>query len=212
MTWEELIRQESAKDYHKALRAALAGEEGAYPPQEKLYRAFQLAPFEKVKAVILGQDPYHGEGQANGLAFAVDQGLSAPPSLRNIFKEVEAEYGKRPESPALENWARQGVLLLNTVLTVKKGEAMSHQGLGWQTFTDRVIAELGGGGRPLVFLLWGAQARAKKALLKPPCLALEAPHPSPLSAHRGFLGCGHFKKANAFLVQNGLEPVDWCAS
>jgi uracil-DNA glycosylase len=212
MQWEALIAEEHAKDYHKALRAKLAQVKQPCPPKEKIYRALKMVPFEQVKVVILGQDPYHGPGQANGLCFAVDEGYSAPPSLQNIFKEIEAEYGSKPLSAKLEGWAQQGVLLLNTVLTVTQHQALSHKDFGWQAFTDRVITELGADPKPKVFILWGSQARAKKALVKPPNLALESVHPSPLSAHNGFFGCGHFKKANEFLQEHGLEPVDWLKS
>lgn len=208
MLWETLIAEESAKDYHKSLRARLAQVRDACPPKAAIYRAMKLCPFDQVKVLILGQDPYHG-GQANGLAFAVDASAPVPPSLQNIFKEIEAEFGARPVSPTLEGWAEQGVLLLNTVLTVRKHHALSHRDFGWQAFTDRVVTELGADPRPRVFILWGSQARAKKALVKPPSLVLESVHPSPLSAHNGFFGCGHFKRANAFLEEHGLEPVDW---
>ena len=208
MQWEQLIEEEKPKAYFKALKAKLAQAGEACPPRDRIYRAMKLTPFDQVKVVILGQDPYHG-GQANGLAFAVDASAAIPPSLLNIFKEIEAEYGARPASRSLEGWAAQGVLLLNTVLTVQKHQALSHKDFGWQAFTDRVIAELGQDPMPRVFLLWGAQARAKRALVKPPSLALESVHPSPLSAHNGFFGCGHFKKANEFLVSHGREPVDW---
>ncbi len=208
MQWKVLIQEESAKDYHRALRAKLVKAKDACPPKANIYRALKLTPFENVKVVILGQDPYHG-GQANGLAFAVDAGYPVPPSLRNIFKEIEAEYGSKPSSPSLEQWAAQGVLLLNTVLTVQKHQALSHKDLGWQAFTDRVIAELGSDAKPRVFILWGSQARSKRALVQAPNLVLESVHPSPLSAHRGFFGCGHFKLANAFLEKHGRTPVDW---
>ena len=211
MEWETLIEEEKAKDYFGALKGKLATAGEYFPPKESVYRALKLCPFEKVKVVILGQDPYHG-GQANGLAFAVNDDAAIPPSLRNIFKEIAAEYGQEPKSRKLENWAFQGVLLLNTVLTVKKHEALSHKDFGWQRFTDRVIEELGKDGAPRVFILWGAQARSKRALVKAPSLALESVHPSPLSAHNGFFGCGHFKQANAFLEKNGLTPIDWIAS
>lgn len=211
MDWESLIAEENAKPYHKALRARLAKERDYCPPKASVYRALKLCPFDAVKVVILGQDPYHG-GQANGLAFAVNRDAAVPPSLQNIFKEIAAEYGSEPSSRALEGWAQQGVLLLNAVLTVRKHQALSHRDFGWQAFTDRVIEALGSDGRPRVFLLWGAQARAKRALVKPPSLALESPHPSPLSAHNGFFGNGHFRKANAFLERHGLAPVDWLRS
>ncbi len=208
MLWEQLIEEEKAKDYFKALKASLAKVGDYCPPKASVYRAMKLTPFDQVKVVILGQDPYHG-GQANGLAFAVHDQDPIPPSLRNIFKEIQTEYGQEPRSRQLENWAAQGVLLLNTVLTVTKHYALSHKEFGWQRFTDRVIEELGQDPKPRVFLLWGSQARSKKALIKPPSLALESVHPSPLSAHNGFFGCGHFKKANEFLEKNGLAPVDW---
>jgi uracil-DNA glycosylase len=211
MNWETLIAEETAKDYHKALRAKLAQVREACPPREKIYRAMKMTPFDQVKVVILGQDPYHG-GQANGLCFAVDDGYPVPPSLQNIFKEIEAEYGAKPASAKLEGWASQGVLLLNTVLTVTKHHALSHRDFGWQAFTDRIITELGSDPKPRVFILWGSQARSKRALVKPPSLCLESVHPSPLSAHNGFFGCGHFKKANEFLEKQGLAPIDWLAS
>jgi uracil-DNA glycosylase len=211
MQWEDLIKAESAKDYHKAIRAALAKAKDACPPRDSIYRALKLTPFDQVKVVILGQDPYHG-GQANGLAFAVNPDAPVPPSLRNIFKEIESGYGQAPQSRALENWARQGVLLLNTVLTVEKHRALSHKDLGWQQFTDCVIAELGRDPRPKVFILWGSQARSKKPLIQPQHLVLESVHPSPLSAYNGFFGSRHFQKANEFLQKHGLEPVDWLNS
>ena len=211
MVWEELIKEESEKDYYKSLKASLAKAGEYCPPKTSIFRAMKLTPFDQVKVVILGQDPYHG-GQANGLAFAVNADAPVPPSLRNIFKEIQAEYGKEPGSRCLENWAAQGVLLLNTVLTVKKHEALSHKDFGWQRFTDRVIEELGKDAQPRVFILWGAQARSKKALVKAPSLTLESVHPSPLSAHNGFFGCGHFKKANDFLEKHGLSAVDWVNS
>lgn len=211
MVWEELIKEESEKDYYKSLKASLAKAGEYCPPKTSIFRAMKLTPFDQVKVVILGQDPYHG-GQANGLAFAVNADAPVPPSLRNIFKEIQAEYGKEPGSRCLENWAAQGVLLLNTVLTVKKHEALSHKDFGWQRFTDRVIEELGKDAQPRVFILWGAQARSKKALVNAPSLTLESVHPSPLSAHNGFFGCGHFKKANDFLEKHGLSAVDWVNS
>ena len=212
MTWEQLIEEEKAKDYYRALKRSLAAAGDYCPPKPGIFRALKLTPFDQVKVVILGQDPYHGEGQANGLAFAVSPPHPAPPSLQNIFKEIEAETGAAPRSRALEGWAAQGVLLLNTVLTVEKHKPLSHKGLGWQAFTDRVIAELGADPRPRVFLLWGAQARGKRVLVKPPSLALESVHPSPLSAYNGFFGCGHFRKTNEFLQKQGLKPVDWAAA
>ena len=211
MIWEQLIEEEKQKDYFKSLKSSLAKAGDYFPPKASVYRAMKLVPFEQVKVVILGQDPYHG-GQANGLAFAVNSEFPVPPSLQNIFKEIEAEFGSKPGSRTLENWASQGVLLLNTVLTVKKHQALSHKDFGWQKFTDRVIEELGKDAKPRVFILWGSQARSKKALIKPPSIFLESVHPSPLSAYNGFFGCGHFKKANEFLEKQGQAPIDWIHS
>lgn len=206
--WERILKEESEKDYFRKLKSSLAAVGEFYPAKENIYRCLRLTPFENVRVVILGQDPYHG-GQANGLAFAVGDDSPIPPSLRNIFKEIANEYGEQPKSRKLENWAAQGVLLLNTVLTVEKQKPLSHKDFGWQTFTDRIIYELGEEFTPRVFMLWGSQARAKKDLVKYPNLVLEAPHPSPLSAHNGFFGCNHFKLANEFLVANGNKPIDW---
>jgi len=211
MTWEQLIEEEKAKDYFKALQSSLAKAGDYCPPKASIFRALKLTPFDQVKVVILGQDPYHG-GQANGLAFAVNADFPVPPSLQNIFKEIQSEYGQAPGSRLLEHWAGQGVLLLNTVLTVTRHQALSHKGFGWQAFTGRVIEALGQDARPRVFLLWGAQARSKRALVKPPSLALESVHPSPLSAYNGFFGCGHFRKANEFLEGHGLGAIDWVDS
>ena len=183
---------------------------GVYPPRPLLFRALELTPFSKVRAVILGQDPYHGPGQANGLAFSVPRGLRIPPSLRNIYKELEADCGISPPSHGdLTAWAENGVLLLNTVLTVRAGMANSHRKLGWETFTDAVIGALNSREEPVAFLLWGASARKKKALITNPAhLVLEAAHPSPLSAHQGFFGCRHFSKASEFCQKYG-EPLCW---
>lgn len=183
---------------------------GVYPPRPLLFRALELTPFSKVRAVILGQDPYHGPGQANGLAFSVPRGLRIPPSLRNIYKELEADCGISPPSHGdLTAWAENGVLLLNTVLTVRAGMANSHRKLGWETFTDAVIGALNSREEPVAFLLWGASAREKKALItNPDHLVLEAAHPSPLSAHQGFFGCRHFSKASEFCQKYG-EPLCW---
>ena len=183
---------------------------GVYPPRPLLFRALELTPFSKVRAVILGQDPYHGPGQANGLAFSVPRGLRIPPSLRNIYKELEADCGISPPSHGdLTAWAENGVLLLNPVLTVRAGMANSHRKLGWETFTDAVIGALNSREEPVAFLLWGASAREKKALITNPAhLVLEAAHPSPLSAHQGFFGCRHFSKASEFCQKYG-EPLCW---
>lgn len=199
-----------------ALGAFVAGEYDAqtvYPPREDLFNAFRHTPFGGARVLILGQDPYHGPGQAHGLSFSVRDGVRLPPSLRNIYKELAADLEVPvAASGDLTRWADQGVLLLNTVLTVTKHQALSHKDLGWQAFTDRIITELGSDPKPRVFILWGSQARAKRALVRPPSICLESVHPSPLSAHNGFFGCGHFKKANAFLVEHGQAPVDWLQS
>jgi uracil-DNA glycosylase len=182
-----------------------------YPRREHLFRALALAPPESIKVVILGQDPYHGHGQAHGLCFSVPPLTQFPPSLRNIFKELEADLGQPPPlSGDLEAWARQGVLLLNTVLTVREGAAHSHAGHGWEEFTDAVIRAVGLQSTPIVFMLWGAPAQSKKPLIETGRhIILEAPHPSPLSAYRGFLGCRHFSKANAALAAAGRPTIDW---
>ncbi len=175
-----------------------------------IFNAFKFCPYEDVKVVILGQDPYHGEGQAHGLAFSVKKGVEIPPSLKNIYKELESDIGFEPPAHGcLESWAKQGVFLLNTSLTVRKGQPLSHHGKGWETFTDHVISLLSQREKPMVFLLWGGNARSKKPLIdRSRHLVLEAPHPSPLSAYAGFFGCKHFSKANDFLAKIG-ESVDW---
>lgn len=192
-------------------RANAAYQNGdVYPPRPLLFRALELTPFSKVRAVILGQDPYHGPGQANGLAFSVPRGVRIPPSLRNIYKELEADCGISPPAHGdLTAWAENGVLLLNTILTVRAGTANSHRKLGWETFTDAVIGALNSRKEPVAFLLWGASAREKNALItNPDHLVLEAAHPSPLSAHQGFFGCRHFSKASEFCQKYG-EPLCW---
>lgn len=196
------------------LKAEEAGGKAIYPPTGTRLAALALTPLPAVKIVILGQDPYHGPGQAHGLAFSVQRGVPVPPSLLNIFKEQETDLGlPRPRHGHLEGWARQGVLLLNTVLTVEAGQAASHQGKGWELFTDAAIRAVAQRSTPCVYLLWGSHARTKAALIREssggPHLILEAPHPSPLSAHRGFLGCRHFSRANAFLEEQGSAPIDW---
>lgn len=185
-----------------------------YPPAGTRLAALALTPLPAVKVMILGQDPYHGPDQAHGLAFSVPRGQRVPPSLVNIFKEQETDLGlPRPAHGHLESWARQGVLLLNTVLTVEAGQAASHQGRGWELFTDAAISAVAERSAPCVYLLWGSCARAKAPLIREassgPTLVLEAPHPSPLSAHRGFLGCRHFSRTNAFLAEQGCEAIDW---
>lgn len=185
--------------------------EKVFPPANEIFNAFHLTPLLKVKVVILGQDPYHNDGQAEGLCFSVKKGVDIPPSLQNIYQELHADLGCRiPNHGSLVKWAKQGVLLLNTVLTVRAHQANSHQGIGWEEFTDAAIRILNEQERPIVFFLWGRPAQRKKQMLtNPRFLILEAPHPSPLSAYRGFFGSRPFSQANAFLEKNGLEPVDW---
>ncbi len=216
--WREALGDVLSAPESAALANWIAAEEAAgrvvYPPRACRFRALELTPPEAVRVVILGQDPYHGPGQAQGLAFSVPEGVPVPPSLRNIYKELAADCGGVPPGHGnLESWARQGVLLLNTVLTVEAGKAGSHQKRGWEAITDAVVAHVAAKTDPCVFLLWGSHAQKKIEavgdLVKGRHLVLEAPHPSPLSAHRGFLGCGHFGKANAFLVAQGRAPVDW---
>lgn len=182
-----------------------------YPPGPRIFAAFDATPFDQVKVVILGQDPYHGPGQAHGLCFSVLPGVAVPPSLENIFKEIEDELGiPRPDHGCLLPWARRGVLLLNAVLTVEQGRAGSHQGRGWEGFTDHAIETLAREREGLVFMLWGSYAQAKGKVIDPRRhRVLKAPHPSPLSAYRGFFGCGHFAAANRYLVQRGQAPIDW---
>ncbi len=210
--WQPILQAAISTSKARALAGFLAGQEAQgraiYPPRADHFRALELTDPDNVRVVILGQDPYHGEGQAHGLAFSVPVGIPTPPSLRNIFKELARDLGTpAPPCGNLEHWARQGVLLLNTVLTVEEGKPGSHQGLGWEHITDTIIAHLGTRKTPTVFMLWGAHAQRKRSLISNSNhLVLEAPHPSPLSAHRGFLGCGHFGKANAFL---GARRVDW---
>lgn len=176
-----------------------------------MFNAFDFTPLDQVKVVILGQDPYHNDGQANGLCFSVRKDVDIPPSLVNIYKELHNDCGCYiPDNGCLEKWARQGVLLLNTVLTVRAHQANSHRGIGWEQFTDAVIRTLNEQDRPIVYLLWGRPAQTKQSMLdNPKQLVLTAPHPSPLSASRGFFGCGHFSKTNEFLEKNGLPPIDW---
>jgi uracil-DNA glycosylase len=179
-----------------------------YPAKEQIFRAFELTPLQTVKAVIIGQDPYYNENQANGLAFAVNSGEKTPPSLKNIFKEVRAETGELHTSADLISWAKQGILLMNTVLTVRAGNPNSHKGKGWETFTDEIITLLNNRPSPIVFMLWGANAAQKSKLItNPQHLILTAKHPSPLSAHSGIFGCGHFNLMNAFLIQNDIPPI-----
>ncbi len=214
-SWRRALADEFGKAYFARLAsfvdAAYAGG-AVYPPRERIFEAFSRTPFEKVRAVILGQDPYHEPGQAHGLAFSVREGVRTPPSLANVYRELEAEYGAPflGRGGDLSRWADQGVLLLNATLTVAAGEAGSHHGRGWETFTDAAVARLSSTREHLVFLLWGGHARRKGSLIdRHRHLVLEAPHPSPLSAHRGFLGCGHFRKANEYLSAHGTTPISW---
>ena len=212
--WKEALQEEYSKEYYRKLFTFIKdaySKSVVYPPSGDIFNAFHLTPMEKVKVVILGQDPYHNDGQAHGLCFSVKKGVETPPSLVNIYKELEDDMGCYiPNNGNLEKWAKQGVLLLNTVLTVRAHQANSHRGIGWEQFTDAAIRILDQEDRPIVFLLWGRPAQMKASMLhNPKHLILEAPHPSPLSAYRGFFGCKHFSKANEFLKANGVEPVDW---
>jgi uracil-DNA glycosylase len=214
-TWETRVPLMAA-GYYRDLAAkanALRQTTTIYPAPERVFYALAMTPFETVRVVIVGQDPYHGPGQADGMAFSVPEGVKAPPSLRNIFKEVQRDvYNGQPQpfTTDLTRWAKQGVLLLNTSLTVEAGKAASHKDLGWQLLTDQIIAQLSMEREHLIFLLWGSHAQAKRLLIDAERhLILEAPHPSPLSAHRGFLGCGHFSRTNAYLVAHGSAPIVW---
>lgn len=213
-SWLEVLGDEFRAPHMQALRAFLIEEQRqhpVFPPNRDIFTAFWETPFDRVRVVILGQDPYHGPGQAHGMCFSVRRGVPPPPSLRNIFIEINDEIGiPRPNHGELTHWAAQGVLLLNAVLTVRSGVANSHQGRGWEQFTDRVIAELDARKEGLVFLLWGGSARKKAARVdRRRHLVLTAPHPSPLSASRGFFGCGHFVETNRHLEARGEAPIDW---
>lgn len=214
-SWKKVLVDEFDKDYMIRLREFLRQEKQQgkviFPRGDEYFKAFDTTPFEKVKVVILGQDPYHGPRQAHGLCFSVQKGVAFPPSLLNIFKELHADLGLPiPTHGCLTHWAEQGVLLLNSVLTVEQGRAAAHQGKGWELFTDRVIRELAEQREGVVFMLWGSYAIKKGQFIdRKRHLVLTAPHPSPLSAHRGFLGCKHFSQANAFLQSRGEKPIDW---
>lgn len=212
--WLEFIGEEFRLPYYSELYQFVKSEYSHYrifPNADDIFNAFHLTPLSEVRVVILGQDPYHNEGQAHGLCFSVKPEVEIPPSLVNIYQELHEDLGCYiPNHGYLEKWAKQGVLLLNTVLTVRAHQANSHQGKGWEKFTDAVIHAVNAQDRPIVFLLWGRPAQTKKAMLNnPKHLILEAPHPSPLSAYRGFFGSRHFSKTNDFLKQHGLEPIDW---
>lgn len=212
--WQDILGTEFEKPYYLALRQQLIEEyqtRTVYPNKHDLYNALHLTPYHRVKVVIIGQDPYHGPNQAHGLSFSVKPGVAVPPSLQNIYKELARDLGCTiPSHGHLIKWANQGVLLLNATLSVRAGEPNSHQHLGWQRLTSEIIRSLNGHDTPIVFLLWGRNAIELGRLIEnPKHLKLTAPHPSPLSAHRGFFGCSHFSKANQFLVDSGLEPIEW---
>ncbi len=212
--WDSVLKGEFDKPYYLELRRFLKEEYAhytVYPDMYDIFNAFKYTPYKDVKVVILGQDPYHEPNQAHGMAFSVKKGVDVPPSLQNIYKELRDETGfSIPNHGYLVEWAEQGVFLLNTVLTVRRGAANSHKGKGWETFTDTVIRKLSEREEPIVFLLWGANARSKAPLIdQSRHLVLQSVHPSPLSAYNGFFGCNHFIKANEFLVQHGKEPIRW---
>ena len=212
--WDALLADEIRKDYYLRLREFLKQEyttRRIYPPMEDIFNALRHTSYSDVRAVILGQDPYHGAGQAHGMCFSVRKGTPPPPSLQNIFKELKSDLGIDPPNHGeLTAWADSGVLLLNAVLTVREGQANSHRGMGWEQFTDRIIELLNQREQPIVFLLWGGNARSKARLItNPQHLILQCAHPSPLSAYNGFFGCRHFSKTNEFLVQHGMQPINW---
>lgn len=222
-SWRELTEAEFAKDYMQELRTWLAGRKSrravVYPHSRDWFRAFALTAVEDVRVVILGQDPYHGAGQAEGLSFSVPDGIPPPPSLRNIFKEIDADLSngepilQRRGKGSLVGWAEQGVFLLNSVLTVEHGQAAAHQGRGWESFTDAVVEHLSAHGQPMVFLLWGSYAQKKGQIIDTSRhLVLRSPHPSPLSARRGFFGCRHFSATNNWLQEHGRGDIDWYAT
>lgn len=214
-SWLSHLQTEFEQTYMQQLSAFLRDEKAAgqtiYPNGDNIFAALNTTPLDHVKVVILGQDPYHGPGQAHGLSFSVPQGIKIPPSLRNIYKEIHQDVGIQPPPHGnLNSWAEQGVLLLNSVLTVRDSQAASHQGKGWETFTDKIISTLNEQRQNIVFLLWGSYAQKKGAVIDASKhLVLKAPHPSPLSAHRGFLGCQHFSQTNAYLQQQQQSPIDW---
>ena len=214
--WKEILRTEFESDYRKKLLKSLEQDEAAgikiFPPKDLIFNAFKQTPFSKVRVVILGQDPYHGANQAHGLAFSVQKDMKFPPSLNNIFKELINDIPGyvKPSNGDLSYWASQGVLLLNTTLSVEEGKAASHQKKGWEIFTDHVISKLSEGKDGLVFILWGKHAQSKKPLIAiKKHFILESAHPSPLSAHNGFMGCRHFSKCNELLIGKGEKPIDW---
>ena len=213
-TWNEILSEEMKKDYYQELLAFVQKrreEVSVFPEEKNVFRALELTPFESVKVVILGQDPYHGFGQAHGLSFSVQKGTLLPPSLRNIYKELQEDLGGELSTEGdLSHWAKQGVLLLNTVLTVEEGNANSHKGMGWERLTNRLIESLNELNHPVIFILWGKPAQDKEKLITNPShVLLKAPHPSPLSAYRGFFGSKPFSKVNEILIQQGQTPIRW---
>ena len=215
MNWSDLLGSEKSQPYFQELLQFVAQRRDSgvevFPPAAEVFSAIRLCPLEELKVVIVGQDPYHGPGQAHGLSFSVKRGVAPPPSLLNIFKELESDLGlAMPGHGCLEDWAKQGVLLLNAVLTVERGRPQSHSGRGWERFTDHVIEAINRERTGTVFLLWGSPAQKKGAAIDASRhLVLKAPHPSPLSAHRGFLGCRHFSQCNDYLVRSGRSPIHW---
>lgn len=212
--WDKILEKDFASDSYAALRAFLINEYKnykIYPDMYDIFNALKTTSYNDTKVVILGQDPYHNPGEAHGMCFSVKPGVKIPPSLINVFTEIQSDLGTYiPNNGYLKSWAESGVLLLNTILTVRENSPMSHRGKGWEVLTDSIIAKLNERETPVVFMLWGANARKKKELItNPRHYILEAPHPSPLSAYYGFFGCRHFSKANKFLKDNGIEPVDW---
>lgn len=211
--WDNIFKKINENHDFSSLKETLSSRYqsgNVFPPREEIYTAFDLTPFENVKVVILGQDPYHGEGQAHGLAFSVNDGIKLPPSLRNIYKELEADLGIKRHSGSLKDWAREGVLLLNTVLTVDESQANSHRGLGWEVFTDSVIEAVSDNLEGVVFILWGKPAQRKIKLIDTTKHhIIQSVHPSPLSAYRGFFGSKPFSQTNDYLVSQGLKPIDW---
>ena len=213
-TWNEILAEEMQKDYYQELQAFVQkrrAEVRVFPDENNVFNALELTPFESVKVVILGQDPYHGFGQAHGLSFSVQKGISLPPSLKNIYKELQEDIGGGlPTEGDLSHWAKQGVLLLNTVLTVEEGNANSHKGMGWERLTNRLIESLNELNHPVIFILWGKPAQDKEKLITNPShVILKAPHPSPLSAYRGFFGSKPFSKVNEMLIQQEQTPIRW---
>ena len=212
-SWDNVLKDDFCGENYQNLRRFLAEEyrtHTIYPDMHHIFSALKETAFEDVKVVIIGQDPYHNPGQAHGMCFSVMPGTDTPPSLVNVFKEIKSDLGIANTNPYLIDWAKQGVLLLNAVLTVRAGQAGSHRGKGWEILTDSIIKKLNERNEPIVFMLWGAYARSKKGYVtNPNHLVLECAHPSPLSAYNGFFGCKHFSKCNEFLTQNGLKPIDW---